>query len=254
MAPFLTAAGLAAIAVAVYVALPYLLTPADRAFTTDVGGRALIKFSDGTEVELNTDSAVRYRMTTAERTVWLDRGEAYFHVAHDASHPFMVIAGNRRIIDLGTEFLVRRESKGLEVALLKGRAALSAEGTQTAMLTPGDEVFATPFASALTHKTQQELADETAWRKGILVFRQTKLADAVSEVNRYSKTKLVITDPAVANMTIGGAFKTDSLAGFLQAMQTVLKLKLAYRGTDIMLARMPDEPTSTRTERETHGR
>jgi transmembrane sensor len=253
-APFLAAAGFAGIVAAAYVASPYLLMPADRAFTTDVGGRAVIKFGDRSEVELNTDTAVRYRMTTAERTVWLDRGEAWFHVAHDAAHPFTVIAGNRRITDLGTEFLVRRGSKNLEVALLKGRAAVSAEGAQTAMLAPGDELFATPFATALTHKSQQELADETAWRKGFLLFHRTKLVDAIGEVNRYSKAKLVIRDPVVANMTIGGAFETDSLAGFLEAMQSVLKLNVAYSGTDIVLSRAPNEQKHTRTEKETHSR
>lgn len=253
LAPFMVAAGFASIMAAAYVVLPYLLVPADRTFSTDIGGRAVIRFGDGTVVEFNTDTAVRYRMTTAERTVWLDRGEAYFHVAHDAVHPFTVIVGNRRVTDLGTEFLVRREGKNLEVVLLKGRAAVSA-GTQTAMLNPGDEMFATPFTTTLARKSQQELADETAWRKGLLVFRQTKLVDAIGEVNRYSKAKLVIDDPTVANMTIGGAFETDSLAGFLEAMQLVLKLNVAYRGKDIVLSQALNEQKHRRTEKETQGR
>ena len=44
----------------------------------------LVSFADGTRIELNTDTVLRARMTTSERTVWLDQGEAYFQVKHDS--------------------------------------------------------------------------------------------------------------------------------------------------------------------------
>lgn len=238
--PFLAiAASLGMFAALGYAAEEYFSQPADRTYSTEVGGRTLLTFADRTQIELNTNSAVRFRITGEERTVWLDKGEAWFRVSHNAANPFTVIVGNHRITDLGTEFLVRDDPGRLQVALVKGRAQLSTIGErpQFATLTPGDEAIATLASISFAKRTPQQLADELAWKRGVLVFRQTKLADAVSEINRYSQTKLVINDPVVAKMTIGGEFNTDSLAGFLQAMQTVLKLRVEYHGKEILLSR-----------------
>jgi transmembrane sensor len=220
-----------------------LMQPPDRSFSTDVGGRTFLSFSDHTQIELNTDTVLRFRMTTAERTVWLEKGEAWFHVAHDAAHPFAVIAGRHRITDLGTEFFVRRGSDGVEVALLNGRAALSTEGAQTATLTPGDDAVATPSSVSVARKTQQELADELAWRRGMLVFRKTKLADVVREFNRYNTTRLVISDPSIADEPFTADLKTDDFGAFLNLAQTVLNLRAVREGNDILISRGQREET-----------
>jgi transmembrane sensor len=240
--PLLIAASVALFAA---VGIPFvksLIQPSDRIDSTDVGGRTLLKFVDGTEIELNTDTAMRFRMTTAERTVWLEKGEAWFHVSHDAAHPFMVIVGGHRITDLGTEFLVRRDADNIDVALLGGRAALSAEGVQTATLNPGDEATATPAGLSVTRRTPQELADELAWRRGMLVFRNAPLSEVVQEFNRYNKTKLVIADPSIAGEKIVANARTDDYEGFLQLARDVLKLRVDRKGDVILISRgQPDE-------------
>jgi transmembrane sensor len=214
----------------------YLMQPADRTLATDVGGRAVVRFADGTEFDVNTDSVLRYRMTTQNRIVWLDRGEAYFRVAHDAANPFTVIAGGRRITDLGTEFMVRNISNAFEVALVKGKARLNS-GAEVAMLTPGDDAVAMAGSLTITKKTQQELADELAWRRGVLVFRNATLADAVRWFNRYTQTKLVIADPGIAGLKIGGEFKIANVEDFLELAQAVLQVHVERNTNQILLSR-----------------
>jgi transmembrane sensor len=238
MMPFLASAAL--LALAAMFGIPYathLLQPPDRTYSTDVGGHALIKFTDRTQIELDTDTVVRYRMTTAERVVWLEKGEAWFRVAHDASRPFNVIVGNHRVTDLGTEFLVSRGSEGMELTLLTGRAALSGEGAQIAMLKPGDDAVVTPVSMAVTRKTAQQLADALAWRRGMLVFRNTRLADAVREFNRYNETKLVIADPSIANLKVTAEIENDNFDDFLQLARDVLDLRIDRQGNDILIFR-----------------
>jgi transmembrane sensor len=237
MLPLLIAASVALIAALGIPFVHSLMQPPDRTYSTDVGGRTLLKFADGTEIELDTDTVVNYRMTTQERTVWLERGKAWFHVSHDAANPFTVIVGRHRVTDLGTEFLVRRGSDAMEVALLSGRAALSTEGAQTAMLNPGDDAIATPVSMSVTRKTPQELADALSWRRGVLVFRNTRFADVVREFNRYNATRLVIADPSVADMKFSAELKTDQFEGFLQLAQTVLNLRVDREGNDVLLFR-----------------
>jgi transmembrane sensor len=235
-----TAAAAAALALAVVFGMPLLrelLRPADIAYATAVGGRALVSVADGTKIELNTDTALRTSLTNEQRTVWLDKGEAWFRVAHNAADPFTVIVGNHRVTDLGTEFLIRRDADRVEVAVLEGRAQLSMDGGRATSLTPGDDAVATTRELFVTKKTARELANKLAWQHDVLIFKDTPLSQAAYEFNRYNRTKLVITDPAVARLTIGGEFKTDNLDDFLNLAQAILRLRVTHEGNDIKISR-----------------
>jgi len=241
--PLLAAASIALAALWGGPFIASLLQPPDRMDSTDIGGRTLLSFADHTQIELNTSTAVRLRMTTAERTVWLEKGEAWFHVTHDAAHPFTVIMGKHRITDLGTEFLVRRNADNIDVILLTGHASLNAGDTQTATLNPGEEAVATSATLSVTRKTPQELADELAWRRGMLVFHNTPLSEVVREFNRYNQTKLVIADPSIADVKIYAELKTDDFGDFLNLAQTVLNLRIDREGNRILISRRAREET-----------
>ena len=235
--PLLAAASIGILAFAGYPYLNSLLQSPDRTYSTEVGGRTLLNFADHTQIELNTDTVVHFRMTSTERTVWLEKGEAWFAVAHNAANPFTVVIGKHRITDLGTEFDVRRGADRVEVALLSGRAALSAEGSPTTLLVPGDDAVATRASVSVTRKSQQELADELAWRHGLLVFRQTRLADVVREFNRYNATKLVIADPSIAGEPITADLKSDDYEAFVNLARTALNLRVDREGREILISR-----------------
>ena len=238
---FKLAAGFAAVAVLGIGTAIYFSRADERTYATDVGGRELITFADGTRIELNTETVLRTRMTTDQRTVWLDKGEAYFRVKHDAAHPFIVYAGARRVTDLGTAFLMRRETGELKVSLLEGRVRIgSAENgvqSQTALLVPGDEAVATANSMSVKHKNTDDLKNETTWRRGVLTFKYTSLSEATAEFNRYNRQKLIVTDPAVARMTIYGTFPTDDVEAFVDVARHVLGLRVEHRNGDIMISR-----------------
>lgn len=235
------AAGLAVVAVLGLGAMQYLSRPATETYRTSIGGRELVRFEDGTEIELNTDTVLRTQMTTRERTVWLDRGEAFFHVKHDAAHPFTVLVGQRRITDLGTEFVVQHDAAATEVDVVKGRVRFDTPDVQsevkTAMLSGGDAATASAVSMFIEKKSPDQLADELSWRRGVLVFRHTALGDAVNEFNRYNTIKLAIADPAAAAMPIGGTFRTDNLEDFTHAVQIVLGLKIRREGRNVVISR-----------------
>ncbi|HEV2561088.1 MAG TPA: FecR domain-containing protein, partial [Rhizomicrobium sp.] len=119
---FASLAATAAIAVLAGVGAFY--SYADRSaqiFSTPVGGREIVTLVNGSQIELNTDTELRASARGGVTTVSMIRGEAYFQIKHDAAHPFVVMAEDGRVLDLGTKFLVRKDAKGLEVALLEGR-------------------------------------------------------------------------------------------------------------------------------------
>ena len=219
----------------------YVSAPRDRTFATAVGGHELVSFADGSKIELNTDTVLRARMTTAQRVVWLDKGEAYFEVKHDPTHPLIVIVGNHRITDLGTKFLVRRQAGQTKVALLEGSAEFSVANVrsrmQSALLMPGDVAIGTATSISVNRETVQKLSTELSWRKGLLVFKHTPLADAIAQFNRYNREKLVLADPDVGELTIGGTFDVHHLDDFTKLMQLVLGLHVRAAGNEILITR-----------------
>jgi transmembrane sensor len=238
------AAAFAVVAVLGMTATNYALKPHDRTFSTPVGGHETVTFADGSRIELNTNTVLRARMTTDQRIVWLDKGEAYFQVKHDPAHPFIVMAGDHRLTDLGTKFTVLRETGKLQVAVMQGRVWLDETGKarkshapQTAMLTPGDFATATANAISVTRKSEAQLAGSLSWRHGVLVFKYATLAEAVAEFNRYNREQLVIADPKTAQLTIVGTFPTNQVDAFIDAAQTIFGLKVKPQGNEIVISR-----------------
>jgi transmembrane sensor len=235
------AAAFAVIAVIGVAAASMIPQPKDRVYSTPVGGRETISFADGTKVELNTNTVLRARMTTDQRIVWLERGEAYFKVKHDRAHPFIVFAGNRRVTDLGTQFVVRRSPQKFQVSVVQGKVWFDDSDAQTAsqsaLLTAGDVATASAGKVVVRKEPARNIAAELSWRKGVLMFNHTPLAAAVAEINRYNVTKLVIADADVARLEIGGTFRATDPQLFARAASAMLGLHLENRGTETVIAR-----------------
>ena len=235
------AAVFAVVAIAGAIAANVTSRPRDRMYTTQIGGRELVRFADGSQVELNTNTVLRTRMTTDQRVIWLEKGEAYFQVKHDALHPLIVMVDDHRVTDLGTKFLVRHDTAKLEVAVLEGRVWFDVPDGRlqppSLPLAPGQVAIATGRNVSVERKSMQALANELGWRRGVLVFRDTTLADAAAEFNRYNRQKLSIPDAAVGFIKIGGIFQATNVSAFTEVAQDVLGLHVKNHGDEIVISR-----------------
>lgn len=211
----------------------------EQTFATTIGGREALSLVDGSRIELNTDTVLRVAREGRERKVWLDRGEAYFDIRHDEAHPFVVMVGDHRVTDLGTKFTVRQEAGRLEVKLLEGSARIDADGgkpRQGAVLKPGDVAIVTANRITVIRKPVQEIAKELGWRRGVLIFDHTTLAEAAAEFNRYSRQKIVITDREAAKLEIGGTFPAGDVKLFGRATRIALGLRVEDRGHELIIS------------------
>lgn len=212
--------------------------PQEHLFATAIGSRENITLADGTRIELNTNTALR--ISPDQKTVRLDRGEAYFEVKHDAARNFSVIANGHRIVDLGTKFSIRSSDDRLQVSLIEGRVRLDAPDEpkqESVLLMTGDVAVAKGNALTVARLSSDQLSHEIAWRRGMLVFSDTPLADAVTEFNRYNREKLAISDPRVALLKIDGTFPATDTALFTRAAQQLFKLHVERRGQDTVISR-----------------
>lgn len=210
-----------------------------QSYATGVGGRTTIRLADGSELDLGTDTAIRTDFRPKRRAVDVLKGEVFFRVTHNANRPFVVRAAGHRVIDLGTEFLVRTSSKRLEVALISGEARVEADGLwsqkHSAVLHPGDVALATGSSFDVTRKSTGELSDELAWRRGVVVFHNTRLDDAIAEFNRYNEVKLVAATPGIAALTINGTFRTNGFEQFARVTRDVFGLRVEHGNGSIVL-------------------
>lgn len=222
------------------IGLGALLTmaPAGRRgleYATRVGENRIVALGDGSRITLNTATRLR-AARDGGRTVWLERGEAYFDIAHDPAHPFIVEAGGSRITVLGTRFTVRHDEKGTRVLVEQGRVRVS-EGRASVELVRNDEATLRGGQIERSVHSDAQTGQRLAWREGRIVFDGTTLLDAAAEFNRYNERKLVVADPALGRLVIGGSFAPGNVDGFARLLEQGFGLHAERRGKDIVLSR-----------------
>jgi ferric-dicitrate binding protein FerR (iron transport regulator) len=105
-------------------------------YSTGIGQRSTITLQDGSTLELNAKTRVQVALSAERRSVELLDGQAIFNVAKDASRPFVVHAGGREIIAVGTAFDVRVDASAMQVTLLEGKVAVRPEGSRASLNVP----------------------------------------------------------------------------------------------------------------------
>ena len=206
-------------------------------YRTAVGEKTSVTLPDGSVVTLNTDTVLRTRADEGERLVYLDRGQAFFRVAKDAEHPFIVHAAGRTVTAVGTAFDVRVDAHRFEVTLVEGRVRVAAPAPtiQTTELVAGNQFVAPdPRHWAVS---AADTARETSWLTGRLKFENQPLEEVAAEFGRYSDRKIVIDDPALAREAISGAFEADDIDNFLRTLNMAKIARVeAVNGSTIKLA------------------
>jgi transmembrane sensor len=239
--PFLAATAATLVIAGIVAAATISFAPqSSERYATQVGGSKTLALRDGTRIELNTATEVRVSLTKTQRTVWLDKGEAFFEVAHDAQRPFIVMVAGHRVTDIGTKFLIRHDPARLEVAVVEGKVGFDssdpASRAQPLQLAAGDVLVATPHAITVKAKREEDLATELGWRRGMLIFHHTTLGEAAAEFNRYNGHQLVVGDSASA-LTINGVFPKNDVPAFVRLAQAVLKLRVEDQGHQTVISR-----------------
>lgn len=209
-------------------------------FATAVGARQQVALADGSVLTLNTATQLRTLVNQSGRKVWLEDGEAYFDIAHDKKHPFVVIAGDRRITVLGTRFVVRRQGDQVNVVVEEGRVQIaSAQGAgdvDPTVIVRNQAAVARAGNVLVMPKAPKQIDDELSWRQGKLVFDQTTLGDAATQFNRYNTRKLVIADAAIARIRIGGSFDANNMGGFVALLKQGFGLAVQDSGNEIRIS------------------
>jgi transmembrane sensor len=216
-----------------------------ESLSTAIGDYRRLPLPDGSMLELNTASELRFRLSGKLREIELAAGEARFRVTHDAGRPFVVSAGNTVIRAVGTEFTVRIQETGkVDVIVAEGVVAVThrvrdgvirelLHGRQAPPLQGGAAVEERHRVTddggqfTVVEMTRRQIDAHDAWRNNMLLFEDVPLREIVAEFNRYNRTRLEIDDPSIVDVPIGGRYSPRDVEGFLENLGTVMSVRVA---------------------------
>lgn len=206
-------------------------------YATPIGTTRIVALDDGSKAILGSDSRVTAAMSPHDRRIDVQQGEAYFDVAKDAARPFVVEAGGYRVIAVGTRFSVRRDDAVLRVVVVEGVVSLGSgvPGRADLRLPAGSVVLAGKEGMSVRALPVDEAEERLSWRDGFVRFRDTPLAEAVAEFNRYNTRKLVIADTRTAAVLVGGQFRYSNVDAFVRLLQQGFSIRAQERGNEIVL-------------------
>lgn len=228
-------------------------------YVTQVGEQHQVILSDGTRMSLNTNTQVRVKMNADSRAVHVEKGEALFDVAKDASKPFVVHVAGNEVVALGTVFSVRMgeggaddsQTRAIAVTLIEGKVTVRPDGLERSKgiapampvsMQPGERMRITGGSvGAVTQLVDRPSMEQVvAWTHNEAVFDDMALPEAVAEMNRYSRTPIVLAgDAAIERLRVSGLYRTGESASFARSVANLHGLQLREQAGRLELALSP---------------
>lgn len=188
------------------------------------GGEYQLTLSDGTNVWLNAESSLHYpECFTGTREVTLT-GEAYFEVAKDSKHPFIVHNANNSIEVLGTKFNVSAyPNSNVQTTLAEGKVKISNSNTSVILL-PNQQATIEETGSIHVEKVNAQLF--TSWAHGIYEFRQTNLQSIAAQLSRWYDVDILFKNENLKQKLFAGViFRNNELSFAIEVIEEVSNVK-----------------------------
>jgi transmembrane sensor len=229
----------------------------ENAYRTNVGEQRLVVLEDGSRMLLNTDTQLRVDFASAQRTVEVRSGEAFFEVTKDPRRPFVVRIAGSEVVAVGTAFSVRyapvaQTADELVVTLVEGQVNVRLAGgnasdaiapEQPVLMKAGDRLLLDrqpdhEVSKVVARLDRPNIERVMAWKRSETIFDDTSLADAVAEMNRYNRTPIVLLDGlGSAGLRVSGLYHTSDSAGFANAVAALHGLNVREQGGRLELTK-----------------
>jgi transmembrane sensor len=209
------------------------------AFTTENDQKnLLVELSDGSKIYLNRNSELTYRKNFGKtsRNVKLT-GEAFFDIAHDASRPFIIDAGNAQVKDIGTSFnvITSNQKKEVEVFVKTGKVMLSDEaGAREVVLDPG---FIGTMGQSGSSRSLNTNQNYLSWNTDLLVYANEPLKNVFPDLKKIYNIDIVADDSGILNEHLSTTFDKSPQDAIISAICVSFHLKYNKEGNIYHLSR-----------------
>lgn len=194
-------------------------------YRSTVGQRLPLTLADGSQVQLNTSSAIDVQYDARQRLLALRQGEIMVSTATDqAGRPFLVRTPHGTIRALGTRFSVHLSAEHTQVAVYEHQVQVTPLRGAPTLLGAGQQGQLS--AKACTQQTLD--SSQGAWSQGLLIANEQRLGDFLAELGRY-RSGWLRCDPAIADLRISGTFRLDDTDQALRAVTSALPVRVEER-------------------------
>ena len=190
-------------------------------FSSPTGQRANLILPDGTEVNLNSHSILKYKQNFGKENRELSfTGEAFFKVAKDESKPFIIHSKELKIRVLGTKFNFYNydSEEYAEVALVEGRLQVNTNDNQSVQLLPNEKLTFEKKTNKLI-KAHTTLVTELGWKKSQLEFEETPLREVIKTIERCYHVQIIAEEGKWLDDHYSAIYKDISLDEILEILQ-----------------------------------
>ena len=216
----------------------------EQVLDTAIGEQRSITLADGSHLDLAPGSRVVTLFTLTKRNVRLERGQAFFQVAHNVTRPFIVHANNLTVTAVGTEFDVRISPDATAVTVMEGRVKVSPDAEKMDKGRTSAEIIRADIGQRVTfsksaHQFSVGTVDPkvaSSWRGGTLQFVGESLQEVVGVINRYSTTHIVVA-PALQQTRFTGTVSPPTVRDWFKALEQIYAVEVIDQGTDGILIR-----------------
>ncbi|MBR1400049.1 MAG: FecR domain-containing protein [Prevotella sp.] len=207
-----------------------------RCITTYHDKEFWLTLDDGTLVHLNYNTRLIHpqHFAGSSRDVYLD-GEAYFMVAKDKSHPFIVHTTGGDVKVYGTEFNVSTQSSATTVVLVKGSVSVSVPNGSEQMMNPGQQAVLSIGESAIQIE-EVDVDPYIAWNSGTFAFRYQPLGKVMDVLSKWYSVEVEYGSNDIRDMQIVGDFdRYEILDNILDAISKSTGLGISLKGGKVMI-------------------
>lgn len=192
--------------------------------------------ADGSMAQLDDGARLSVAMSERARSITLVNGGATFHVAKDATRPFLVRSGEVNAQAIGTVYSVRRlGSRGGVVSVTEGSVLVWAgdDRDRAVLLRAGGTLSLDPGQAGKGASKAAPVQAEVAQ----ITFDDVPISDAVERFNSVQQSKLIVVDPELGKVKLIGLFRADDPEQFARAAATVSGGQVRHAGNKILIQR-----------------
>ncbi len=201
----------------------HILPPLTADYRSPVGQRRQVQLADGSQLQLNTGSAVDVHFDGEQRLVRLLEGEILLS-ADAGSSPLQVLTGQGLLSSQAARVNVRQFNDHTQVAVLKGRVEVM-PNTYSGLPLVVEAARQVNFTRKGWDTPRATDANSGAWAEGMLMAAHMRLEDFLDELGRYRRGQLNC-DPQVANLLISGSYPLDDSERILDLLEISLPVKV----------------------------
>lgn len=209
-------------------------------YQTVTGEIRTVQLADGTEIILNTATAIDVTFNHQQRLIQMHAGEIQITTGYQCEfhdHTLFVLTAHGQIQALGTQFTVRQTKSETLVSVTEGTVEITTrdDSSQKLQLQAGEKSH---FSSTTIGLIAPDKQTASSWQQGLLVAEQMRVADFCAELRRY-RNGLLRCDPRVADLQVSGVFSVSDTDKALHNLTLALPVKVIYR-TGLWVSVVPD--------------